>query len=149
MTDGFCSDHKDQCKKIFDACKDVGIATNRLSRIEHDIGGIIITIFGEGGEGSLKSRIKGTEDSLTGLKELVLENREVVQTNMKGLFKIFVLAITAASVVVVIAFGVMWAELKDVSSTIDLIQRHQSRQVRQPSPSPQLPFDHSIQGEVR
>lgn len=132
----YCPDHKDQCKKIFDACTAVGVASTKLSRIEQDIENIISTIFGEGASDSLKSRIKGTEDSLSGLKELVLENREVVQTNMKGLFKIFLLTISAASLIIIIAFGVMWGELKSVNDSVASIRQHQ---IRQPSPSPQLP----------
>ena len=77
---------------------------------------------------------------MSGLKELVLENREVVQTNIKGLFKVFVLTITAASAIIVIAFGVMWSEMKGINDTVDSIQRHQVRQNREPSQSPQLPF---------
>ena len=48
---------------------------------------VIVTIFGEGDGTSLKSRIKGTEDALTGLKELVLENRKEVKDNLLGLKK--------------------------------------------------------------
>jgi hypothetical protein len=136
----FCSDHKECGKKIFDACQAVGVATNKLIRIEDDIKSIEITIFGEGGGDSLKSRIKGTEDALSGLKELVLENREVVQTNMKGMFNVFRLTIAAASFLIIIAFGVMWAELRGVNDTVDKIQL---RQIRQPLASPQLPFSHT------
>jgi hypothetical protein len=136
----YCTDHKDQCKKIFDACREVSIAATRIERLEDDIHNVVTTIFGEGGEESLKSRIKGTEDAMSGLKELVLENREVVQTNIKGLFKVFVLTITAASAIIVIAFGVMWSEMKGINDTVDSIQRHQVRQNREPSQSPQLPF---------
>lgn len=135
----YCPEHRDNCKKIFDACQAIG----KITRIESDIESIHSTIFGEGDSNSLKSRIKGTEDALSGLKELVLENREVVQTNMKGLFKIFVLTITAASVIICIVFGVMWSELKSINDTMATLQHHQ---IRQPSPSPQLPFKTHGQG---
>jgi hypothetical protein len=135
----YCSDHKECNKKLFDACQGVGLATSRIDRIAKDIEILNYTIFGEGEGNSLKSRIKGSEDALLGLKELVLENREVVQTNMKGLFKIFVMTISAASVIICIVFGVMWAELRSVNDTIATLQHHQ---LREPSPSPPLPFKH-------
>jgi len=129
----FCSDHKDNCRKIFVACQAIG----KIDRVESDIESLYTTIFGEGDSNSLKSRIKGTEDALSGLKDLVLENRNVMSEKIAGLFKIFCLTITAASVMICIAFGVMWAEMKSVNESIATLQHYQ---IREPAPSPQLPF---------
>jgi hypothetical protein len=71
------------------------------------------------------------------LKEKVCE----VNKEMDGLFKIFCLTIGALAFIAVGMFTFLWSEIKDTNSTVAHI-----RQIRQPSPSPQLPFKPYEQG---
>lgn len=72
------------------------------------------------------------------LKEKVCE----IKKEMDGLFKIFCMAIGALAFIAGGMFTFLWSEIKDTNSTVSHI-----RQIRQPSPSPQLPFKPYGQGE--
>ena len=72
------------------------------------------------------------------LKEKIVEaNKE-----LEGFFKIFCLTIGALAVIAGGMFTFLWSEIKDVNSSVAHI-----RQIRQPSPSPQLPFKPYDKGE--
>ena len=62
--------------------------------------------------------------------------------DLRGFFKIFCLTIGASAFIIGAMFTFIWKEVKDVNSTVTHI-----RQIRQPSPSPQLPFKTYGQGE--
>jgi hypothetical protein len=113
---------------------DIATVRERVLSVESQIATVNETIFGFGGTDTLKSRLQKAEDAVVGLKEMVLENREVavasmkeIQNNadekLKGFFKIFVLTITAASIVIGAMFTVIWAELKTVEMARIEVQR--------------------------
>ena len=154
-----CRVHDECTRKLTQNCLDMAATKERLETLEYDCKQLNNSIYGSGGADSIKSRIKGTEDAVSGLKELVLENREVVkdtvtrmksdsERDLKGFFKIFCLAIGASAVLVGAMFTFLWTEMKDVNATMVSLRQHQVRQVREPSPSPQLPFEHNLQGEI-
>ena len=148
-----CRVHDECTRKLTQNCLDMAATKERLETLEYDCKQLNNSIYGSGGADSIKSRIKGTEDAVSGLKELVLENREVVkdtvtrmktdsERDLKGFFKIFCLTVACSSIIVAGMFTFLWTEMKDINTTIAHI-----RQIRQPSPSPQLPFQHPNETE--
>jgi len=76
------------------------------------------------------------------LKEKVAELKAEFDKDLGGFFKIFCLTIGALAVIAGGMFTFLWSEIKDVNSSVAHI-----RQIRQPSPSPQLPFKPYDKGE--
>jgi hypothetical protein len=70
------------------------------------------------------------------------EKNDELFRDLAGLFKIFCLAIGALAIIAGGMFTFLWSEIKDVDSTVSRM-----RQIRQPSPSPQLPFKPYDKGE--
>jgi len=147
-----CRVHDDCTRKLTQNCLDMAATKERLETLEYDCKQLNNSIYGSGGADSIKSRIKGTEDAVSGLKELVLENRDIVkekvieikaqsERDLKGFFKIFCLTVACSSIIVAGMFTFLWTEVKDINTTLSHI-----RQIRQPSPSPQLPFKTHEQG---
>jgi len=176
-----CKQHQACSNKLMQTCLDMAAVKERMGTCEYDCKQLNQSIYGSGGSDSIKSRIKGTEDTLSGLKDLVLENRQInhdtfceikkdtkiiadqlkidtektaqaLKTDsddkLRGLFKIFVMTVTASSIIVGAMFSFLWIEGKndraEIKASIAAI-----RQMRQPSPSPQLPFKNpvSVEGE--
>ena len=76
------------------------------------------------------------------LKEKVAELKSEFDKDLGGFFKIFCLAIGALALIAGGMFTFLCSEIKDIRSSVSHI-----RQIRQPSPSPQLPFKPYGQGE--
>jgi len=70
------------------------------------------------------------------------EKNDELFRDLAGLFKIFCLTIGALAIIAGGMFTFLWSEIKDVDSTVSRM-----RQIRQPSPSPQLPFKPYDKGE--
>jgi hypothetical protein len=63
-------------------------------------------------------------------------------TNLGGFFKVFCLTIAALALIAGGMFTILRSDIKEIGSTVSRI-----RQIRQPSPSPQLPFKPYDKGE--
>ena len=76
------------------------------------------------------------------LKEKVAELKAEFDKDLGGFFKIFVMAIAALALIAGGMFTILRSDIKEIDSTVS-----RTRQIRQPSPSPQLPFKPYGQGE--
>ena len=129
-----CPDHRDNCKKITELCNSTSVHTSEIKRLEDWTRGINKALYIDDGSGqSIKSRVKGVEDSVTGIKELVIENRSVMNTKIDEMCENFQTGIDKSSgdtlrtifwvfgtfVVIMIAviggmFSLLWTEVKDL-----------------------------------
>ncbi len=83
-----------------------------------------------------------THIDLAVMKEKVEALDKKLDIELGGFFKIFCLTIASLAFIAGAMFTFLWSEIKDVDSTVSRM-----RQIRQPSPSPQLPFKPYGQGE--
>jgi uncharacterized protein YoxC len=120
----FCDHHLDQLRKMGQNCSDVAVLKSQTESLAAEINQINQTIFGDGDTNSLKSRIKGAEDAVSGLKDMVLENREIVKAGMgdmqKSMVKAIVILISVATVVIGGMFGLLWGEIKATQQVVQV-----------------------------
>lgn len=111
-----CEDHKECQSKIITLCRDVNKNTLRLDRVEADVEEIKEELWMS--PSSIRQRVKGMEDQGMHLEKIILENRDVVSQSMKGMFKLFVLTVSAAALLIITAMGIMWSEIKSFDNKI-------------------------------
>ena len=128
-----CSDHKDCSKKTMDNCLAIASIKSDLKHTDDFVNQIGAEIY-EGPQ-SIKSRVKGLEVAMTDIKDTVLENRDLVgkkideystdiNEKLKGMFKLFCIFVSAATVVLVIAFGIVWGELKSHEKQVVQVEQN-------------------------
>lgn len=115
-----CSQHQDILRKTLQNCTDIAAIKERISACESAVEQIDATIFGAGGPDSLKSRIKGAEDAVSGLEAKVLENRSIVKEQLRGMRNLIATLITVAIVVIGGMFGLLWQEIQEIETLTEM-----------------------------
>jgi hypothetical protein len=135
-----CADHKDWAVKILESCKTIVGHEERISSLEDEMESVRNEVWRN--STSLRSRVKGQEDATMNLEKLILENRDMMKTSieefgksmnmvvtglakdfndkLKSMFKIIVLVVCAASVVVGGMFSICWVEIKGIEESTNL-----------------------------
>jgi hypothetical protein len=161
-----CTQHKDLSGKVTQLCLQQVRQEEQLKHLGSEYAFIKDEIFE--GPNSIKTRIANTEVGLVDLKETVLENRRVVgeqikayqediskqldehkkttDGQIKGLFRIFILAMTASFLILGSILSFLTIETRNTNQAITdhvLSTAVNQSPAREPSPSPMLPFKES------
>ena len=123
----YCDDHKECKTKLYELCSKAQVREERLSCVEEDIESIKKELWLN--PNSLRQRIKGVEDADMHLEKIILDNRTIMQESLKtlsedfneklkGMFKIFVLTITAASVLILGGFSLVYWEARSPKTVV-------------------------------
>ena len=123
----YCADHKDCQKKLIELCGESKVREERIQCLEEEIENIQRELWLS--PNSLRQRIKGVEDADMHLEKIILDNRKITQESLqgfvqdfndklKGMFKIFVLTITAASILIMAVFSVVYWEARSSKTVV-------------------------------
>ncbi len=123
----YCPDHKDMISKWLGISIALAHLEERGKALDDNYEFLKNEIYE--GENSIKGRIKASEIMLDDLKEAVLSNRKAVMDKVNEyktetadkidhLFNIFVIALSAASVILILVLGYLTYEVRSTNSAM-------------------------------